>query len=496
MRWCATLCLSALGLAVGCGSHTESEAISSSSPSAEPSAAATNDEWLPPVAPTDVPSTYPPSSWMTLPAGPVPTPTTPAKSSPGPAYFGVDQIGVVRLGVDGSMRKLLSHEYRIHDLVLGPDGRTVWAGGYGGVWRIVGDQVEKVSDLSGYELAPTPDGGLVMLGLKVLEEVGQVRPMVYRYQRGRWAEVTSYQGARRDGLEAWLLHDVAVDTRNRIHLGSSGGWWGEQEGEWRRFGTTEPSLETLFFTEITLGHDGVLFGTCNGGLFYVKPDDGMYRVPVDATAEGFHDVTVAPSGEVAFVGNRDEIVRIRPGEPARKKRLQELGAPGMIVRDVEIDGQSRTWVATNDSVTVLGANDEVLQQWARGTVPEVRGAVRSLVVLGAGPSLPKQHAQITGKVIGRLGRKEFYGYTYVALCLHRPELAASRADVPRSDSSPCDQGTLVAKSKIRRTGEFFLNDVPQGTYWMTTDKEDLKTRCCSQIEGGVLDLGTLEPPER
>jgi hypothetical protein len=413
---------------------------------------------------------------MDLPAGEVPAPTASAKPAPGPAYFGVDQVGIVRLGVDGTMRKIVSHPYRIHDLVLGPDGRTVWAGGYGGVWRIVGDQAEKLSDMSAYEVAPTPDGGVVVLGLKIHEEGITVWPAIFRLEGRRWVEVTGYQPKRRDGLEATILHDVAVDHDNRIHLGSSGGWWREEEPEWHRFGTRQPSLETLFFTEITLGNDGVLFGTCNGGLFYVKPDDTMFRVPVDPTGEGFHDVTIAPTGEVAMVGDRDQIVRVRPGESARRKRLAELGAPGVRVRDLAIDGQSRTWVATDDHVTVLGPDDAVLQRWARGTVPEIRGEVRSLVVLGSGPKLPKQHAPIVGTVVGRLAVSHV---RTVLLCRHTPYRTLS-----------CDTGSEVARSEVGTDGRFRFEGVPQGSYRFAGFDAG-PVPCCTQLDGGALDLGTL-----
>lgn len=159
MRRALSICLS--GTLAACGPDVESGGVTSAVASAAPSAAGRErcvaasgrshgrTEHLPAVVVDDATR-----------RAVAPAPANAAKSQPGPAgHFGVDQVGIVRLGVDGSMRKILSHEYRIHDLVLAPDGRTVWAGGYGGVWRIVGDQVEKVSDLSGYELAPTPDGG-------------------------------------------------------------------------------------------------------------------------------------------------------------------------------------------------------------------------------------------------------------------------------------------------------------------------------------------------
>ncbi len=494
MRRALSICLSAALAA--CGSEVESRAVPSGSVGTVPSAALI-EEPSPPLS--SFPIAYGPSALMTLPAGEVPAPRESVQARPGPAYFGVDQVGVVRLGVDGTVRKILSHHHRVHDLVLAPDGRTVWAGGYGGVWRIVGDRAEKVGDISAVEVAPTPDGGVVVLGLKPDQsEPGRVTfelvQGIHRYRDGSWTEVKTYQRTRADGLEAWLLHDVAVDREDRIHLGSSGGWWREHEAEWTRFGTPEPSLETLFFTEITQGNDGVLFGTCNGGLFYVTPDDDMFRVPIDPGEEGFHDVTVAPSGEVALVGDRDQVIRIRPGEAARSKSLHDLDAPGLVVRDVGIDGQSRTWVATDDSVTVLSPDDEVLQHWARGTVPEVRGAVRSLVVLGDGPALPRQHAQVVGTVIGKLTGENARQYRTLTLCLHPAELAAPKAELERTGSLPCDPGAVVGTSEVRRNGEFRFEKVPQGSYWMGADARDFPVHCCTQIDGGVTDLGTIVVP--
>ena len=257
------------------------------------------------------------------------------------------------------------------------------------------------------------------------------------------------------------MHDVSVDSGGRVHLGSSGGWWREQEGEWKRFGTTVPSLETLFFTEISPGHDGVMFGTCNGGLFYVTPDDAMYRVPLDPCAEGFHDVVVGATGEVAMIGALDEIVRIKPGEHGRVTKLEELKAPGTTVRDVEIDGQSRTWLATDDSLTILGPNDEVVQQWARGTLDEIRGNIRTLAVLGDGPVLPKQSEPVVGTVIGRFPDYHYDDNPPVVLCLHAAEYDLPDGVRWRGGTQQCTSGTIVAQSPIALDGSFRFENVPR-----------------------------------
>ena len=287
---------------------------------------------------------------------------------------------------------------------------------------------------------------------------------LFRDQGGRWSQVPGYREKRRDGLSPWMMHDVAVDPGGRVHLGSSGGWWREQEGEWKRFGTAVPSLETLFFTEISPGHDGVMFGTCNGGLFYVTPDDAMFRVPLDPGEEGFHDVTIAPTGEVAMIGALDEIVRIRPGEPARVTKLGALKAPGTTVRDVEIDGQSRTWLASDDSLTLLGPKDEVLQQWARGTLDEITGNIRTVAVIGEGPGLPTQHEAVVGTVVGRITDYQVDEFSKVSLCLHVGEYKLSEGEQSRLGTVMCTPGTVLGQSSLSTDGTFRFENIARGTY--------------------------------
>src|SRR5689334_22339202 len=163
-----------------------------------------------PTSPTPTPTTPAPG---TAAAGiaPRPNPVDPAVAKPGPAYLGIDDVGVVMLD-NGKVTKIVDTEYGIQDLALGPKGE-VWAIGIGGLWKIEGTHATKVKPPEAYASyhagAVGPDG---VLWLTDQREVA-------RFDGKAW---TTEPAATFDNA---LLDDITVDKAGRVWVSEAYHLW-------------------------------------------------------------------------------------------------------------------------------------------------------------------------------------------------------------------------------------------------------------------------------
>ena len=139
-------------------------------------------------------------------------------------------------------------------------------------------------------------------------------------------------------------------------------------------------------------------------------------------------------------------------------------------------------------MVVLGPDDAVTE-WMSGSVAELVGPVESILVLGAGPELPKVGEVVTGGLKGQVIAE---GKPAAGV---EVELCASPSMM--FETSPCADATKRFEVTTDSEGRFSVTDVPLGVYGVAvkTDGKWQVTRATNGADAmtaqAVLDLGQV-----
>ena len=388
----------------------------------------------------------------------------------GPAYLGVEGVGLVKLD-GGRITRAIAHAYPIQHLAADARG-TVYVAAIGGLWRIAGGTVE-----------PLPEPGSLPLEALKLGPDGVLwatdHRSVHRWD-GAWTEEppATFDGA--------LLMDLAIDLDGRVWVVTSEALWRLDGDRWNRLATPFAGSQP-FFDAIAVASDGAVYVTCLRGLF-VHRDGSWRQVPARDTST-LDEVVVGPAGHVVASGGVDDLVVLAPGKPPR---TSELGrGPAQARRgDVEaVDGAGRIWLATDNGLVILDDAGGLVQQWRPGTVDGVAGAITAVAVIGDGPTLPALRAAATGTITGTVVQAgQRVAGARVELC-DRPLTYFQR--------TPCDASSLTRSATTAADGSFRLDDVPVGSYgfavkpgktWLVL----IDRSCCTDlVDGGTYDIGAI-----
>ncbi|MFV8753547.1 hypothetical protein ACNOYE_23590 [Nannocystaceae bacterium ST9] len=246
-----------------------------------------------------------------------------------------------------------------------------------------------------------------------------------------------------------------------------------------------------------LGREVVGFASAPRGELFVLADEHVWRFAgPDPLAElalalpfgHARELALTDAGVVAVAGTTCELGLIDPADPSRSwTRGREPSYGCEYPTALAIDGSARVWVGSLSGVHVLDASG-VVAAYPSGSVPELVGALRSIAVVGGGPSeLPEPGPVRTGGIAGKL---EFRGKPVA-----HAQLEICPRPAPLFHATPCDNSPLRFATKTQADGSFAFEAVPLARYgwalqigeqWTTTPAESVSG---AMREGGVLDLG-------
>lgn len=403
----------------------------------------------------------------------------PRSREPGPAWFVVEKVGLVKL--DAGVFTLVGGTEKFPSAAaLAPDG-AVWVVG-SAVWRYEGDAPKLVGSreevggslLTGVTVGPK--GGVWAWGTNVIAN----------YDGARW---TTWKGPD-FGDKYVFTKGIAVDGEGRAFVADSNRLFVYDGGAWKKIydGSKLPEGKAINLSAPAIDANGaLLIPTFRGMMRYAdgalalgpradgfQMGSGGHAFAPDGT---FHAVSLA---KLLVFGPDAKLVRVF--EPAKSD------VKAKAFRTVTPDARGRSWMATDNGVVVVNPDNSAVQ-WEPGTVPALSAQVKDIVVVGAGPELPAEIGPVaTGTVRGHLFRGDVPAKGVRMELCPRPGMMFHK--------SPCENAAFVRSATLDDDGGFSFPDVPLNNYgvaayvdggWHTT----MGAQCAGMKPGETCDLGRL-----
>jgi hypothetical protein len=397
-------------------------------------------------------------------------------ADPGPAYFGVDGVGVVRLDTSG-FKTVLADVSMVKDIAMAPNG-DVWVAAIGGVYRLSSDG--KSAKLGDYK------------------RPGSVDSLAIGADGTVWT--TSFTGVGRYDGKSWqidpkeqltgatLLGDIAVDGDNRPWVVSTDHLYRRGDSGWAVVDTAGAAADKPFFEHVTAGPDGKMWVIGSAGV--IRGDEaGWTKVDLHTSFGDVKELAIGVNGHLAAAGRGR--VRLRHGGEVYELTPDGAGFQAKTIDSVAVDAAGRAWLATDNGVVVLSAEGKTLQQWLPGTVAAVPGRVKFIEVAGGGPALPELGgAPVTGTLTGKVLK----GGAGVA----NADIEICPTPVTMFKSTPCDSAIVRKVARTDANGVFTFPDLPISSYGFAIKPPGKKwlvligASCCAQMKPGqTFDVGSV-----
>lgn len=382
-----------------------------------------------------------------------PTPvaiTAPVAGAPGPAFFAVDKKGIVMLDDKGFSVIPDSPATLQKDMQIGPDG-ALWLIGFEDIYRLEGGKLVSKAKAdfasvgsSADNFAVAPNGDIWIASFKG----------VSRWDGKAWTtEEKAKIGAGDDLLEA-----IVVDRDSRVWVASSNKVHVREGDAWRNVDMAKIKRGQLWLKDLALSPAGAVHLLIDEALFKFDAT-GTTATKVPVGVKGFaqmSEVQFSLGGSIGIVSYED-VYHVPAGGSPRKyssEKARDFKADG--ISSVAPDDAGRLWVGSDIGVSVI-VPGAARVEWLSGSVPELVGTVKDIVVFGAGPATlptggPQQKGGLSGKIL-RDGAP-VVGVT-VELC-PGPSTFFTK--------TPCHDSAVKFSTKTDATGVWTVQDVPLGTY--------------------------------
>ena len=410
-----------------------------------------------------------------------PTPAA-APGGPGPAYFAVDRVGVVRL--DGGKFTVLadSPDSLIKGLQVGGDGK-VWVAGFQDISRLEGDGFKTVVQAGFSELGASIDDFAVAAD-------GQIWAVPFKGVSHHDGKAWTTEEKAAIGAGSDLLQGVALDAGGRVWVASTHKVHVRDGGVWKDVDLDKAQVRgTLYLDGLALGRDRSVYALASTALLHLGPGlDQAENVQLGGrSGSSYGDFGVSSNGGLVVV-DIDTVIAQPAGGPARTFTSGKQFKAGSI-HSVAADDGGRVWIGSEAGVTTLGPGDAKVE-WPGGSVPELVGDVRDILVVGSGPTeLPVAGPVRKGGLTGKLLRGGSpLADVAIEIC-PSPGMIFTR--------TPCADAAVKFAGKSDANGVWTIADVPLGSYgiavkldgkWQITLGSKLGE---GMKEGHLFDTGSL-----
>ncbi len=400
---------------------------------------------------------------------------------PGAAYFAIDQKGVFMLD-GGEFKKVKKGPDKlVRQMSIGADGKPYMLT-YDGVMALDGAAAKVVAKTSFKKtgsvdsFAVTSDGQVWTVGYKGIGH----------HDGKKWA----LEDKKVLGDDVSLLNGVALDKEGRVWISSSNKLHYKDGEAWKDADLSKATSRKPFFDGLTTEpSSGALVAVASSAVLRVTGPDAIEAIDVPSdTISSFGLLSYAANGIGALKTSPKQLARLTPDGKATTFAM-EKDFQGTRVLAMSVDGQGRVWVGTDIGISVVGPADE-RASWMMGSVPELAGKIKGILVVGAGPELPEVGEVKTGGLEGLI------------LVDDKPLAEAEIEICPEPGSlikaSPCEESPTKFQGKTGADGKFTFADVPLGAYGVAVKVEDKwKITFAGQYgtkmkEGESFDIGKLK----
>ena len=391
-----------------------------------------------------------------------PGPALPARAAAnvpaGPAFLAIEGEGIFR--IEGGKTTLVAPLRDVQQLVLSADGTLYALAGMDGVVHFAKGVAPgvRLDSMTGFmhldKLAAGPSGALWALGL-----MG-----IYHYDGKVWSkEEKSVLGG------GSLTKDIAVDPAGRPIIATSNALFIKDGGAWR---PVRAPKDTLSIEALTASN-GTVFALRGSSVLRVV-DDGAESLSLASMYSSSH---FGVFGEEVHAVSKGEIRRLL-GERVQVIKAQHAGFTAAHPNAVAVDGEWRTWVATEHGLVVVDVNGKATE-FPFGTLGNFGGNVKHLVVSGRGPLLPKPLPRATATIqgivkkagAGLIGQK-------LELCVGMPVLFSK-------GETPCASAPWRGQAQSASDGTYRFDDVPLGIYHVVLQGPDGRWTRMGKVGNGM-----------
>jgi streptogramin lyase len=435
-------------------------------------------ELPPPPGPSAAPLPQgPPAPLAELPAAPV-----------GPAYFGTNGLGLLKLE-NGEFTTVFDKPDYVSKLAVGPDG-TLWIAN---VNEIVKWKDGATTTIAGGFSDALPNQPR-MFDLFVLDGAGGVWTAGYgevgHFDGAAWTTwPMATVGPKIEGLEA-----LAVDGAGRVWLAASRSLHGRKaDGTWEEIDLRAFGPREVFLSDLAVGPDGKLHVLFNGGLLR-QIADGFALVPVgDTGTTSLDHLALAPDGSI-YMGGYDTLAVVPAAGGVPHVYTSKAGKDfDGAVNELAVDARGRAWILTLDAGIAIIDRAGQVTRWKPGTFAALAVDVGLILPVAGGPELPTPGAVKIGALQGKVikGGVPLAGVTV--------EVCAIPASMFRE--TPCAEAPFHQSTKTAADGSFSFPNVPLGTYgFAVLDGTEWAATMGHWVGGGMVegqtyDVGALELSE-
>ncbi len=406
----------------------------------------------------------------------------PEPGEAGPAYFAIDDKGVFMLEGGAFTKVKKGPDKLVRQMSIGGDGNAYMLT-YDGIMQLEGAAAKVVAKTSYKKtgsvdaFAVTPEGEIWTAGYKG----------VGHFANKKWA----VEDKKVLGDDVTLLKGVAVDKEGRVWVASSNKLHFKDKGAeaWKDADISKATERKPFFDGMVVDPAGGLVAAASSAVLKVGGPDKIeaMELPSDMI-KSFGDLSYAQNGIGALKTSVKMLARIEPGGNSTTYTMGD-DFEGTRVVALNVDGQGRLWVGTDIGIGVVGPGDE-RAMWMMGSVPEIAGKVKGILVVGAGPELPEVGEQ---KKAGLAGTILLDGNA-----LADAEVEACPEPSSLIKTSPCEDSPIKFSGKTDAEGKFSFADVPLGAYgigvkagdkWKITFSGEYGAK---MKEGATFDIGKLK----
>lgn len=405
----------------------------------------------------------------------LPIPPEPGKD--GPAYLAVRDRGITRLEAGAFTAVENAPKRSVRDMHVEADGKAYLLAP-DGIMRLDGGKAVMVAETT-FDTTGTVDAFGMASDAKTIWAAGYKG--VSRWDGDTWTT----EPKKVLGEDVTLIKGLAVDGSDRVWIASSNKLHTRDGDKWVDVDVSGLFPRRPFFDAVRRSPDGVAYVIANATLLAARSPEMLEAVDLDL--DGFASLFHLSFSDNGYVALRRTTVDVMLVNTRRTWRATKDFSSQHVLA-LAVDGRGRVWVGSDTSVAVLGPGDDKTE-WMSGSVPELVGAVESILVLGAGPTLPEVGEVQTG---GLKGQVMVEGKPVPGIAV---ELCPSPSMM--FESSPCADAPKRFEATTDPEGRFEVMDVPLGVYGVAvqTDGKWKITRptgsAATMKPDAVVDLGQV-----